>query len=898
MTPERFRRVDQLVSLALERPTSERAEFVREACAGEEDLRIEVESLLATQDKEDGFLAEAPARLAAELLEEKAEQEIGELSPTVLSEDGATEPSVDAAGEQLQPGSPLGRYVVRERLGTGGMGVVYGAQDTELNRKIAIKLMRPGASGNISASEGRARLMREAQAMAQLAHPNVIAVHDVGTFGDQVFIAMEYVEGSTLTHWLAEQDRPWREIVNMFVQTGRGLAAAHAGGILHRDFKPDNVLVGKEGRPRVLDFGLARALFGEPEKRAPDDEPAGADATSPNLAPLGAALTQPGRLMGTPAYMAPEQLMGQGADHRTDQYSFCVALYQGLYGELPFKGQSIETLVREVSQGKAPEAPSSQVPSRLRRAVLRGLRPKPAERYPSMEALLDELVLLATRTRRRLMVVVPVVLLLVGIGALAAAPGLGWYFLFRSDTRIVGRRDGEPIRAAEPKSIAVLPFVNMSSDKENEYLSDGMTEELINALSNVDGLRVASRTSAFAFKGKDVDIRQIGERLSVGTVLEGSVRREGNTLRVTAQLVQVSDGYHLWSKSYDRELKSVFALEEDIARSIADALQRKLVAVKAATTNLDAHDLYLRGLYFLNRRTVSALVKAAEYFEQAIVQDPRYALAYVGLADATRLRIVYDAAAPAEVLPRAKEAALRALALDPALAEAHTSMGNIYEYDYQFPAALQEFRTALALKPDYPTAHQWYGQSLQNLGRLREAQAELDRALELDPASSVIKVARASVLVSARDYEGALAQYKKVLEMDPDFNPVHANLASTYALQGKYAEALAEVDKMREAPDVWLHGFRAWVYALSGRRSESLELVRGLEERSRHEYVSHVGLGNLWMALNDKDRAFAHLMKACEVRDPALGSVKVDPVFDAARADPRFQDLLRCVHLE
>jgi serine/threonine-protein kinase len=434
----------------------------------------------------------------------------------------------------------------------------------------------------------------------------------------------------------------------------------------------------------------------------------------------------------------------------------------------------------------------------------------------------------------------------------------------------------------------------MSSDKENEYFSDGMTEELINALSNVDGLRVASRTSAFAFKGKDVDIRQIGEKLNVGTVLEGSVRREANTLRVTAQLVQVSDGYHLWSKSYDREMKSVFALEEDIARSIADAMQRKLVAVKAATTNLDAHDLYLRGLYFLNRRTASALVKAAEYFDQALAQDPRYALAYVGLADATQVRINYDAVAPAEVLPRAKAAALRALELDPALAEAHTSMGQIYTYDYEWPAALQEFRTALALKPDYPTAHLWYGESLLSLGKLPEAQAELDGALELDPASSIIKVVRAYVLVCARDYEGALAQYKKVLEMDPGFN-LHGDLARVYALQGKYAEALAEGDTSSDVGKQW---WRAWVYALSGRRAESLELTRGLEDRSRREYLSHAGIGILWLALNDKDRAFEHFMKACERRDVGLSRVKVSPPFDAARADPRFKDLLRCVHLE
>jgi len=438
----------------------------------------------------------------------------------------------------------------------------------------------------------------------------------------------------------------------------------------------------------------------------------------------------------------------------------------------------------------------------------------------------------------------------------------------------------------------------MSGDKENEYFSDGMTEELINALANVEGLRVASRTSSFSFKGKSLSIRRIGEELSVGAVLEGSVRREGDRLRITAQLINVADDKHIWSKTYDRELKSLFALEEDIARSIAEALQRKLVAVKAATTNLDAHDLYLRGLYFLNRRTASALAKAAEHFEQAIAQDPSYALAYVGLANATALRVAYDAVPPAEVLPRAKAAALRALALDPALAEAHASMGSIYRYDYEWPAALQELRTALGLKPDYATAHQWYGDVLLDLGKLREAQAEYDRAMDLDPASSIIKIVRAGVLVCARDYEGALAQYKKVLEVDPEFRPGHGGLASLYALQGKYAEALAEWDKIPEITDTALHWYRAWIYALSGRRGESLELTRGLEDRSRREYVSHVGIGRLWLALNDKDRAFAHFMKACEVREPGLAGLKVSPNFDAARADPRFKDLLRCAHLE
>src|SRR5215813_4547668 len=375
MTPERFRKIDELVSQALDRPAQERAEFIRFACAGEDELLAEVESLLASHEKRDGFLGEAPGRLAAQWVAESMGQALGA---------SGTPPT--------SPPAP-GRYRILQQLGTGGMGVVYLAEDPELGRRVAIKLMRPEASRNISASEGRARLMREAHAMAQLSHPNVIAVYDVGTFGDQVFIAMEYVEGSTLTQWLAEQHRPWREIVNMFVQAGRGLAAAHAAGILHQDFKPDNVLVGKDGRPRVLDFGLARALFGEPEKGALDDELAKADADGPsNLAPLAVVLTRPGRLMGTPAYMAPEQLMGERVDEKADQYSFCAALFQGLYGVVPFNGDDFDALLEQIRLRKVNEVPkSNSVPSSVRRTLLRGLSPNPADRFSSMEALLEKL---------------------------------------------------------------------------------------------------------------------------------------------------------------------------------------------------------------------------------------------------------------------------------------------------------------------------------------------------------------------------------------------------------------------------------------------------------------------------------------------------------------------------
>ena len=377
MTPHRFRQIERLVYLALEHTGRERAELIRQVCRGDDDLRIEVESLLVSHEKEDGFLAKAPLKLAAELLKGKAEEEIGKLT-NILSRRGAAR----------------GRFKLLGELGMGGMGVVFAAYDLQLGRKIAIKFVRHQTSETISASDGRAWLMREARAMAQISHPNVVAVHDVGKLGDRIFIAMEYVEGRTLTQWLTEENRPWRDVLRMFIQAGRGLAAAHAEGILHRDFKPENVLVGKDNRARVVDFGLAR--FAEPLKsgrREMGNGRARADTKdAPQRATPGVTVTKRGKFVGTPPYMAPEQLMGEPVDAKTDQYSFCVALFQGLYGNLPFDAENIGVLLEQIKHCSVNAVPKlSCVPSSLQRTVLRGLRPNPADRFSSMEALLDQL---------------------------------------------------------------------------------------------------------------------------------------------------------------------------------------------------------------------------------------------------------------------------------------------------------------------------------------------------------------------------------------------------------------------------------------------------------------------------------------------------------------------------
>jgi len=485
--------------------------------------------------------------------------------------------------------------------------------------------------------------------------------------------------------------------------------------------------------------------------------------------------------------------------------------------------------------------------------------------------------------------------LVVAIAVLGAVPAALYWFAFRGDKP----RPAVPAAVAATPSIAVLPFVNISGQKENEYFSDGITEELTNALANIEGLRVASRTAVYALRGKSEGVRQIGADLNVNTLLEGSVRREGNALRVTAQLISVSDGYHLWSKTYDRELKSIFAVEDEIARSIAGALQRKLIPMKQGTANTVAHDLYLRGRYLWNKRTREAIRQAAGYFQQAIREDPGYALAYAGLADALALQYDYEVPPVASVLPKARQAALKALDLDPDLAEAHASLGLVARYSYDYAGAVKEFQKALELRPGYAMARKWLGDELVIAGRLSEARAEYERALRDDPMSPIIINAVAEArLHHDRDFDGALELFRRALELDPAFPPARGGLAYLYCLQGNTDAALAEVDKLPHNPST-LQIFRAHILLKAGRRPEALAIVRDLEAGSpKKEFVSPTYLGGIWGELGEKDKAFAQLRKACDQRDPALLMVKIDPAYEQLRSDPRFKEVLRCVHLD
>ena len=489
-------------------------------------------------------------------------------------------------------------------------------------------------------------------------------------------------------------------------------------------------------------------------------------------------------------------------------------------------------------------------------------------------------------------------LVLVGVGLLVAAPGVSWHFLARRTAPALP----EHANASRTASVAVLPFVNMSREKDDEYFSDGVTEEVINALANVEGLHVVSRTSAFAFKGKNVSVRTIGEELAVATVLEGSVRREGSAVRITAQLVNAADGYHLWSQTYDRELRNVFMVEDELAHSIVQALRPRLVKttsplVREATASIDAHDLYLRGRHFASKRTEQGLKRAIDLFQQAVDLDPSYALAHVGLADSNLLLIEYGRARLADANPKAKAHAQKALELDHDLAEAHVSLAAISENEFDWKEAERKYRRAIELRPGYATAHHWYALLLLRNGRFAEGRAEAERARQLDPVSLIINNLIGVVSMYAREYPRAIGEFTRTLELAPAFPPAQRGLRDAYFYSSRYADALAVHDKLSEKGPEEV-ACRAQILLALGDRAAATSLLRELEDPSTAQPVSPASLAGVYVFLDEKEQALLLLERAYAEHDFRLAGLKTDPDWDPLRSDPRFQRLLRQVNLE
>ncbi|MDQ3697293.1 MAG: tetratricopeptide repeat-containing serine/threonine-protein kinase [Gemmatimonadota bacterium] len=809
--------------------------------------------------------------------------------------------------DQLQAALGSG-YVIDRELGGGGMSRVFVAEETALGRQVVVKVLPPELSAEVSSE----RFRREVQLAARLHHPHIVPLLSAGEGGGLVFYTMPLIDGESLRERLARAgELPVGETVRFLRDVIDALCYAHERGVVHRDLKPDNVLVSRH-HALVTDFGIAKAL------RAATDY---------------GSVTSVGIALGTPSYMAPEQAAADPAtNHRADLYSVGVMAYELLTGRTPFSGLSPQAMLAAHAT-VAPEPVTSYrpaVPAALAALVMCCLEKHPADRPQTAEEVLRELETLAVTSGSRALashgarVVAPgtggarrgvprgpPLRRAVAFAGLTLLLGLGGYHSLSLIGGPASAGDGSqaPRRsgldgAAAAKSVAVLPFLNISADPENEYFSDGITEELINGLMRVEGLRVASRTSAFAFKGRNEDIREIGAKLGVGTVLAGSVRKAGTRLRISAQLIDVAADSALWSETYERELEDVFAVQDEISRAIVGSLRLRLdlrggaPVVTQHTSSVSAYDLYLRGRFFFNRFTEPDLRKSIELYEEALAEDPKFALPWAGIAE-TWSSLADDWLPPKEAYPKAKAAAINALVLDSTLAQAHAALGTVLmAYEWDFAGAERAFRRALALTPNDPLAHAYVSTVLvRTTGREQPALAEIQKAIELDPMNVRYVAGLAGTLVWLRRYDEALEAGRRALALDPGVGGLYIVMGEAYLANEMPADALLMFQRAQELGYVRSPEAIARAFAALGRHDESRRIVEDLERVVLSRYVRPEYMARVYVSLGDKEKAFAWLDSAYAARSAGLTWLKVHPGYDPLRADPRFTRLMTKVGL-
>jgi serine/threonine protein kinase/tetratricopeptide (TPR) repeat protein len=748
----------------------------------------------------------------------------------------------------MEHGARLGRYEILDLVGRGGMGEVYRARDTRLNRIVAIKTLPPQLTGD---ADARARFEREARSVAALSHPNILAIHDVGDADGVLFVVTELLHGMTLAARLGAGALPPETAREYALQVARGLAAAHAKSILHRDLKPANVFVTQEDQLKILDFGLAvmrGASLGEDDETCADFR------------------TGPAAFLGTPAYMSPEQMRDQDVDHRSDIFAFGAVLYEMLGGEGPFNGPSVADIVTAVltSEPRRLE-PQTPLGSRLERIALRCLAKHPAQRPQSVEEV---------------------------IGALTEAGASGTF------SNVVPT---PTLRPTPRSSVAVLPFADLSPEQHLGYLCDGVADEITSGLSRISGLRVAARTSAFQFKGKADDVRRIGQALGVDAVLEGSIRAAGTRLRVTTQLVNVSDGYYLWSERFDREAGDVFAVEDEISNAVVAALRGQFAGLDGGellargTRDLEAYTLYLKGRYHWNKRTEEGLRVAATLFQSAIDRDPAYGPAYGALADVFVTLGMYGAARSSDVMPKAKAAALQALAIATTVKGTQATLGTVAAmYDWDWSLAERLFTRAVETDRDHPTTHHWYATHyLLPQRRFRQADQALSRALELDPLSLIISVSLGLASFLGRNYDEAVRRFEATLALDGGFAMGHFFLGQTLTEMGRYRDAVSALERAIAltggSPD--MKASLGYAHARAGDEGAARRVLEDLSALASERYVSPVLPVHVHIGLGEIDTAMQVLERAEAVRAADLVWIGVRPVFDPLRDLPRFTAL-------
>lgn len=794
-------------------------------------------------------------------------------------------------------GQTISHYKILEKLGEGGMGVVYKAEDTRLKRTVALKFL---AQGLLSEPEENKRFFQEAEAAAALDHPNICTIYEIDQAEGQTFIAMAFLEGQSLKQKIEARPLKLGEAVEIAIQVAEGLKEAHQKGIVHRDIKSSNVIVTRNGQAKILDFGLAKKK--------------------------GSSLpTKPGMLLGTVAYMSPEQARGEAVDHRTDIWSVGVVLYEMISGQLPFPGDYEQAVIYSlVNENPEPlTGLRSGVPLEWERIVNKALAKSPSQRYQDLadmlvdlRAIRNQLPLLSTERlagrskalqKKQSFLYAGLMILIISI----IVAGV-WLWQDRESRRIEKgstsqEKSSPPEVALDKYRIAVLPLANISPDAKDEYLADGMTEELISTLSKIAGLRVISRTSVMQFKGVQKSIGQIGQELKVGTVLEGSVRKAADQLRITVQLIDVSTQEYLWSEDYDRKLEDVFAVQSDIAKRISGALRLQLLSgekeriTKKPTQNLEAYTLYLKGRYYWNQRSAEGLKIGMEYFGQAIAEDSTYALAYAGLADSYHILASYSHLPPKQAFLKAKQAAGKALEIDSSLAEAHTSLAAVrLLYDWDWEAAEKEFHQALALNQNYTVAHLWYAAYLTVRERLEEALTEMQKAQALDPLSATVATGMGRQYYLARKYDQAIGHYLRALQLDSGYVFARVFLGLAYLQKGWYQKAIEELKQGLEMSGGTDPGIKAALgnaYALSGSSEQALEVLEDLKEWSKQSYVSPFYIAIVQAGLGNKKEAFRWLEKAYQERSEWLVYLKTEPMLDGLRSDERFVSLLKKVGL-